>query len=59
MDFRLGLSDTTWGFILIIACLYWLVSIPRELAEEKYGSVAIDIGFAILSAVMATINFMS
>lgn len=59
MDPHLGLSDTTWGIALTIACLFWLVSIPRDLAEEKYGLVAIDIGFAILCAVLATMNFMS
>lgn len=59
MNLSLGLSDTTWGFALTIACLFWLVSIPRNLADEKYGLVAIDIGFAIFAAVLATINFMS
>lgn len=59
MDLSLGLSNTTWGFALTIACLFWLVSIPKDLTEEKYGLVAIDIGFAILTAVLATVNFMS
>lgn len=59
MDLSLGLSDTTWGFIMIVVCLLWLVSIPRNITEEKYGAVAIDISLAILSAVIATMNFMS
>lgn len=59
MDFSLGLSDTTWGIIMIITCLLWLVSIPSNIVKEKYGLVAIDISFAILSAVMATISFIS
>lgn len=41
MDLSLGLSHTTWGVILIITCLYWLVSIPKGLAEEKYGSLTV------------------
>lgn len=45
MDSTLGLSDTTWGFILIAVCLLWLVVIPGNLANKKYGLVAIDIGF--------------
>ena len=59
MDFSLGLSHTTWGFISIIVCLYWLISTPKDLADEKYGLVAIDIGLAIFEAVAATMNFMS
>lgn len=59
MDPTLGLSDTTWGFILIALCLLWLVVIPGNLANKKYGLVAIDIGFAILTAVTAAITFMS
>lgn len=59
MDPHLGLSDTTWGIIMVITCLLWLVSIPNNIIKEKYGLVAIDISFAILSAVMATISFMS
>lgn len=59
MDPHLGLSDTTWGFIMIVVCLLRLVSIPRNITNEKYGFVAIDISFAILSAVMATMSFMS
>lgn len=23
MNFTLGLSDTTWGFIMIVTCLLW------------------------------------
>lgn len=59
MDLSLGLSDTTWGFILIVICLTWLVSIPKNIANEKYGLVAIDISLAIMSAVLATMSFMS
>lgn len=59
MDPHLGLSDTTWGFIMIVVCLLRLVSIPQNITNEKYGFVAIDISFAILSAVMATMSFMS
>lgn len=59
MNFTLGLSDTTWGFIMIVTCLLWLVSIPRNITNEKYGFVAIDISFAIMSAVLATMSFMS
>lgn len=59
MDLSLGLSDTTWGFIMIVTCLLWLVSIPRNITNEKYGFVAIDISLAIMSAVLATISFMS
>lgn len=59
MDLSLGLSDTTWGIIMTISCLLWLVTIPSNLAEEKYGKVTIDIGFAILCAVLATMSFMS
>lgn len=59
MDPTLGLSSTTWGFILIATCLLWLTSIPRNLREQKYGLVAIDIGFAILTAAAATTHFMS
>lgn len=59
MNFTLGLSDTTWGFIMIAVCLSWLVSIPGNITNEKYGFVAIDITFAIMSAVLATMSFMS
>ena len=59
MDLSLGLSDTTWGVILTICCLYWLVSIHKDLADETYESVAIDIGFAIFCAIFATMIFMS
>lgn len=59
MDTILGLSNTTWGLILIAVCLLWLTSIPKNLADEKYSLVAIDIGFAILTAAAATTNFMS
>lgn len=59
MNFTLGLSDTTWGFIMIVTCLLWLVPIPQNITNEKYGFVAIDISFAIMSAVLATISFMS
>ena len=59
MDLSLGLSDTIWGFIMIVTCLLWLVSIPRNITNEKYGFVAIDISLAIMSAVLATISFMS
>jgi hypothetical protein len=59
MNFTLGLSDTTWGFIMIVTCLLWLVPIPQNIANEKYGFVAIDISFAIMSAVLATMSFMS
>lgn len=59
MDTILGLSNTTWGLILIDVCLLWLTSIPRNLADKKYSLVAIDIGFAILAAAAATTNFMS
>lgn len=59
MNFTLGLSDTTWGFIMIVTCLLWLVSIPRNITNKKYSFVAIDITFAIMSAVLATMSFMS
>lgn len=59
MDPHLGLSDTTWGIIMVVVCLLWLVSIPRNITEEKYGFVAIDISLAIMSAVLATMSFMS
>lgn len=58
MNLSLGLSDTTWGIIMIINCLLWLVCIHFNLAEEKYGKVTIDIGFAILCAVLA-MSFIS
>lgn len=36
MNMSLGLSDTTWGIIMIITCLLWLVSIPSNIVKEKY-----------------------